>query len=597
MTKLFLQLFTLLACLFVAGLQPAQAAWNADWPQRAKITLNTADSSVSLSAPVEGVAVAVRLHTGNFQFLDAKPDGSDLRFIAADDKTPLKHHIEKFDSINELAIVWVQVPKVMPGAKADFFWLYYGNPDAPAANDAKGSYDAAQGLVFHFGDNETLPQDSTANANHAVRSGGQGSTSGLIGTALVLDGSGEVLINAAPSLQAGPNGLTVSMWIKPVDTTDAQLYLQQQGSAAISLALRGGRFVARAGAATTAPAGNVQAGAWQHVAMVVKDGVTLYVNGQELAKAAGAAATVAGQTLVGRGFKGEIDELQISNAARSADWIKLGAGSQGPDQTFIGTAAAEGAEEEAGASYIGILLGAVTVDGWIVIAILGVMFVWSIFVMFAKASFVHRVAKDNQQFLLQYNQLIDSIDPNAPPKSSARPAGSDPSTASDKAEDDEVNALYPQSQLYRIYVAGTNELQSRFDAYRKLGKPMSMTTQSLSAIRASIDAAVLREVQRLNSQMVVLTISIAGGPFLGLLGTVVGVMITFAAIAAAGDVNVNAIAPGIAAALVATVAGLAVAIPALFGYNYLTGRIQSLIADMQVFVDELVTRIAENHSV
>ena len=127
--------------------------------------------------------------------------------------------------------------------------------------------------------------------------------------------------------------------------------------------------------------------------------------------------------------------------------------------------------------------------------------------------------------------------------------------------------------------------------------PSSVPAASLSAIRATVEATMIREIQRLNSQMVVLTISIAGGPFLGLLGTVVGVMITFAAIAAAGDVNVNAIAPGIAAALVATVAGLAVAIPALFAYNYLIGRIQALTADMQVFVDELTTRIAENHSV
>ena len=92
-----------------------------------------------------------------------------------------------------------------------------------------------------------------------------------------------------------------------------------------------------------------------------------------------------------------------------------------------------------------------------------------------------------------------------------------------------------------------------------------------------------------------LTIAISGGPFLGLLGTVVGVMITFAAIAAAGDVNVNAIAPGIAAALVATVAGLGVAIPALFGYNYLTTRIKTVSNDMHVFVDEFVTKMAENY--
>jgi biopolymer transport protein ExbB len=137
----------------------------------------------------------------------------------------------------------------------------------------------------------------------------------------------------------------------------------------------------------------------------------------------------------------------------------------------------------------------------------------------------------------------------------------------------------------------------RFDVYRAKGIPLQMSAASLSAIRATVEATMIREIQRLNSQMVVLTISIAGGPFLGLLGTVVGVMITFAAIAAAGDVNVNAIAPGIAAALVATVAGLAVAIPALFAYNYLIGRIQALTADMQVFVDELTTRIAENHSV
>jgi DNA gyrase subunit A len=80
------------------------------------------------------------------------------------------------------------------------------------------------------------------------------------------------------------------------------------------------------------------------------------------------------------------------------------------------------------------------------------------------------------------------------------------------------------------------------------------------------------------------------------LGTVVGVMITFAAIAAAGDVNVNAIAPGIAAALVATVAGLAVAIPALFGYNGLASQIKNVSADMTVFADEFLTKAAELHS-
>ena len=108
-----------------------------------------------------------------------------------------------------------------------------------------------------------------------------------------------------------------------------------------------------------------------------------------------------------------------------------------------------------------------------------------------------------------------------------------------------------------------------------------------------LDGALVKETQKLNKLMVLLTIAISGGPFLGLLGTVIGVMITFAAIAAQGDVNVNAIAPGIAAALAATVAGLAVAIPALFGYNYLLSRVKEAASDMHIFIDEFVTKIAE----
>jgi biopolymer transport protein ExbB len=128
------------------------------------------------------------------------------------------------------------------------------------------------------------------------------------------------------------------------------------------------------------------------------------------------------------------------------------------------------------------------------------------------------------------------------------------------------------------------------------GGANALSARSIQAIRAVLDGGMVRETQRLNSQMVLLTIAISGGPFLGLLGTVIGVMITFAAVAAAGDVNVNAIAPGIAAALAATVAGLAVAIPSLFGYNYLLTQVKSMTSDMHVFIDEFVTRLAEFYS-
>ena len=393
-----------------------------------------------------------------------------------------------------------------------------------------------------------------------------------------------------PSLKAGAGGLTVSMWIKPsaggdvAGVADATLMRQVDGASSVSLLLRGGSLVAQSGTLGSAPGVKLTPGVWQHVALVVvKDGLVVYLNGTEVGRANVSVPPLAGQMVLGSGFKGDLDELQIASTARSADWIKLAALGQGPEQKLLSTAPAEGAEAEAGASYLGILLGAVTLDGWVVIAVLGVMFVVSFWVMISKAFMVRQLSKDNQKFMLHFGKLMDNIQPGQPPAERA------------KAEKD-VALHFGSSPLFRLYAAAVHELHSRFDAYKKSGRELLLNENSLSAIKATVDARLVRELQGLNSKLVVLTISIAGGPFLGLLGTVVGVMITFAAIAAAGDVNVNAIAPGIAAALVATVAGLAVAIPCLFGYNFLTSRIGEITADLQAFVDELVTRIAENHA-
>jgi biopolymer transport protein ExbB len=156
---------------------------------------------------------------------------------------------------------------------------------------------------------------------------------------------------------------------------------------------------------------------------------------------------------------------------------------------------------------------------------------------------------------------------------------------------------YGASTLYRLYHHGIFELNRRISGQTlSAQRARILSSQSIDAIRSAMDSSMTRLQQTLSSQMVLLTIAISGGPFLGLLGTVIGVMITFAAIALSGDVNVNAIAPGTAAALAATVAGLSVAIPSLFGYNWLNSRIKAISADNRVFVDEFVTRIAEQYS-
>src|SRR5262245_61310147 len=108
----------------------AQAWWNEDWAFRKKLTLNTTATGAATQEALTDFPLLVRLHTGNFAFLDAKEDGGDLRFVAGDDKTPLKYSIELWDPLNELALIWVRVPQVPGNSQAQFLWLYYGNPKA-----------------------------------------------------------------------------------------------------------------------------------------------------------------------------------------------------------------------------------------------------------------------------------------------------------------------------------------------------------------------------------------------------------------------------------------------------------------------------------
>jgi biopolymer transport protein TolQ len=82
------------------------------------------------------------------------------------------------------------------------------------------------------------------------------------------------------------------------------------------------------------------------------------------------------------------------------------------------------------------------------------------------------------------------------------------------------------------------------------------------------------------------------GPLLGLLGTVLGVMDAFIGIASKGSGNISAVAPGVAEALVTTVAGLAVAIPAVIGYNIFVNRLSLFAGELEGFAHELVGSMA-----
>lgn len=570
----------------------SNAAFAEGWSGSRKINIDPAAAGADLKEELSRFPVLLRLHTGNFaHFLDMKEDGSDLRFFAADDKTPLPYHIEKFDALNELALVWVQAPKL--AAKADAIWMKYGNPQAADAQDAKAVYDASFAAVYHF-ETPGAPQDQTANANHAAQSTAGHTGAAIIGGGASLNGTQKIQIPASPSLKFSENGFTFSAWIKIVaPQADAVLFARQDGNLGVSLRIDQNRVyarVTRGGNQDTPRAGELTPGNWHHVAVTGGPRLTVYIDGRETGAVNAATPALAGDIVLGASaaggnfFNGELDEVQISNVARSGDWIRIAAKGEGPDARLA--TPGEDAQGGGNTSYFGTILRAVTIDGWVVIVLLAVMAGVSWWVMVNKIALLRATLQDNKKFVQIFQKLSRDADGK----------DRDPGDTAPLFENSLYRAHenYKSSPIYQIYHVGVQEVRHRLG--RAETQDGILTPQAIEGVRVSLDAAQVRESQQLNKMLVFLTIAISGGPFLGLLGTVIGVMITFAAIAATGDVNINAIAPGIAAALVATVAGLLVAIPALFGYNYIVTQIKDVAADMQVFIDEFISRLAEAHA-
>ncbi|HXE43384.1 MAG TPA: MotA/TolQ/ExbB proton channel family protein [Candidatus Baltobacteraceae bacterium] len=114
---------------------------------------------------------------------------------------------------------------------------------------------------------------------------------------------------------------------------------------------------------------------------------------------------------------------------------------------------------------------------------------------------------------------------------------------------------------------------------------------SFDAVKVILEEAASAQAMTLEKGMIVLSTAVAGGPFIGLLGTVWGVMSTFAGIAEKNQASLTAMAPGVAAALVATVTGLLVAIPAMFAYNFMVTTIRHLTQELDGFASRYANQI------
>ncbi len=114
---------------------------------------------------------------------------------------------------------------------------------------------------------------------------------------------------------------------------------------------------------------------------------------------------------------------------------------------------------------------------------------------------------------------------------------------------------------------------------------------SFEAVKVVLEEAAASEAMGLEKGMIVLSTAVAGGPFIGLLGTVWGVMSTFAGIAEKHTASLTAMAPGVAAALIATVVGLLVAIPAMFAYNFMVTTIRHITQELDGFASRYANQI------
>ena len=145
--------------------------------------------------------------------------------------------------------------------------------------------------------------------------------------------------------------------------------------------------------------------------------------------------------------------------------------------------------------------------------------------------------------------------------------------------------------LYAVYNVGCVQMDARLRGTGETPRKTQVSLKNMEHVKRALENTVAQESLKLESGLILLAIAVSGAPFMGLLGTVWGVMSTFAGIAQTGSASMAAMAPGVSAALITTVAGLLVAIPSMFGYNWLVHNLRTFTVELDNFAQEFVSRM------
>ena len=215
--------------------------------------------------------------------------------------------------------------------------------------------------------------------------------------------------------------------------------------------------------------------------------------------------------------------------------------------------------------------------GWVARIVLGILLILSVFswaIILQKSSQFGRIEPQTKKFLKMFR---------------AGRGLPDPST---------LRAGAGGSPLVMVYQAGYRELEAQLGSATARGNPSvgAAKPKNANAVGVEMQVAASDEVRRLEKGMSWLATTGSVSPFIGLFGTVWGVMDAFAGLGDAGTASLRAVAPGIAEALITTAAGLFAAIPAVIAYNHYLSGIRGLAARMDGFAAEFVAKIETIYS-
>jgi hypothetical protein len=323
------------------------------------ISINTSPSGANVTNSVSAFPILVRLDSSNFDFASSQPDGSDIRFRAADGGS-LPFEIEFWNSAYRQAAIWVKMD--VPGNAVSTILMQWGNPLAAGGSSPHNVFANSNGFAgaWHLGEagNSTAGGylDATENSNHGTGINlGNGSTVlGISGLAQTFNGQNQYIrfpLSASGPLNFPADGqYTLSAWARS-DVLDAKYHsVISKGNNQFGLQLNSGNeweFVeanSRGWQSTAHPAGKAK---WVHI-VGVRNGISqsLYVNGllvdNSITSITGANRNTTFEVNLGRNsqnngsfFSGQLDEVRISNVARSADWVRLNYENQKPHQTLV----------------------------------------------------------------------------------------------------------------------------------------------------------------------------------------------------------------------------------------------------------------------